>query len=771
MEDKPFTRRGVLSMVNSIFDPLGFIAPITITGKILLRDVTPSGIDWDMPLSYNLEPMWIKWKHSIQNLRTITIPRSYTSMSYSGAKEVSVLIFSDASEKAIAAVSYLRLEDEDGHIRGGFLLGKAKLAPATGHSIPRLELCAAVLAVELAETINTQLDIPVQNMTLFTDSKVVLGYICNKTRRFFTYVSNRVERILNITCPEQWRYVQTDKNPADFATRCTSEVPDINDSVWIKGPTFLLNQIVTRSQTNFDLVNPDNDCEIRHDILVKKTIESSHFIHKFEKFSTWKSLIRALSLLTKVCVRRRLKRTNDVAIRTDVETCVIRTVQESVYSTEINLLKKGQNLPTSSKIICLSPYLDDQGILRVTGRIKMSPLCTNIKHPIIVPPKCHVALLLVRHFHENVHHQGRLLTEATIRNNGFWIIGAKRLVSSVIHKCVTCRRLRGKFQTQYMANLPADRVTPCAPFTFVGVDTFGPWNVVARKTRGGHSESKRWALLFTCLSTRAAHIEVIQEMTSSSFINALRRFVAIRGPVKEFRSDQGTNFVGAIDSIGAQSIFVEHGPVNNYLLESKIVWKFNPPHASHFGGAWERLIGLARRILDAMLLNSHGQKLTHEVLCTFMCEVSAIMNSRPISPISSDPDNPEIISPGMLLTQKCEQLDGICSSTDLKDIYKYQWKYVQVLSNTFWKQWKNGYLQMLQKRSKWYSEQPNLKCGDIVVIKNTDEHRNHWPLGVIKNVFKSDTDSKIRSVEVSIYRDGRHVNYVRPISQLVLLVE
>lgn len=98
-----------------------------------------------------------------------------------------------------------------------------------------------------------------------------------------------------------------------------------------------------------------------------------------------------------------------------------------------------------------------------------------------------------------------------------------------------------------MADLPADRVTPSPPFSAVGVDTFGPWPVVARKTRGGLAESKRWAILFTCLASRAIHIEVVEEMRSSAFINALRRFVAIRGPVREFRSDRGTNFIGALD--------------------------------------------------------------------------------------------------------------------------------------------------------------------------------------------------------------------------------
>jgi hypothetical protein len=322
-----------------------------------------------------------------------------------------------------------------------------------------------------------------------------------------------------------------------------------------------------------------------------------------------------------------------------------------------------------------------------------------------------------------------------------------------------------------MADLPAERLTPSAPFTVVGVDTFGPWNVTARKNRGGLAENKRWAILFTCLSTRSVHIEVVEEMSSSSFINALRRFVAIRGPVKEIWSDRGTNFVGALNDINATGICVEDGLVMKHLRESCIIWKFNPPHASHMGGVWERIIGLARRILDGMLLKTHAHKLTHEVLCTFMCEVCAIINSRPIHPISSDPEKPEMLTPNALLTQKVEPLTGLDRSLNMKDIYKSQWKYVQVLSNSFWKQWKNGYIQTLQKRNKWLDVQPNLKVDDVVLLKDADEHRNQWPVGIVVKVYASDVDNQVRSVEVRVVKNGKCVNYVRPITELVLLIE
>ncbi len=216
-----------------------------------------------------------------------------------------------------------------------------------------------------------------------------------------------------------------------------------------------------------------------------------------------------------------------------------------------------------------------------------------------------------------------------------------------------------------MADLPTDRLSAEPPFTNVGLDVFGPWSVSARKTRGGYAESKRWAVLFTCLNIRAIHIEVIESLNNSSFINALRRFLAIRGPVKQIRSDRGTNFVGACKDLQIPSN-VDEKVVKQFLSNHSCIWKFNPPHSSHMGGAWERMIGLARRILDSMLLQMTSSKLTHEV------------------PVSTDPADPFILIPATLLTQKTGASSVPPGDFVKPDLYKQQWRMVQSLASTFW---------------------------------------------------------------------------------------
>ena len=786
-DDKPYTRRGLLSTVNSLFDPVGFIAPITISGKILLRDVTPSGTDWDEPLSDLHQKKWKEWLVSLHALRDIKIPRMCVPLSLSLAKMYEVHIFSDASELAIAAVAYMKVMDAAGSVHLGFLMGKAKLAPSKGHTIPRLELCGAVLATEIAEILSRQLSIDLTAIRYHTDSKVVLGYIGNLSRRFYTYVSNRVERIHKISSPSQWSYVPTHRNPADSGTRRITSVVDLSESPWITGPMWLRegSDSEEREDDSFPLIDPENDKELKPEVIVQKTsvrASSGLGTKRFERFSTWRSAVRAVTFLRRVARSRKTFSAshNDPHVSTDTtvteyqnaEMFLLKEVQRECFGEEIACLSTGKRLPKTSSIISLCPILDKDGLLRVGGRISRIKgyIPSSETNPVILPKGHHISVLLIRHHHEAVSHQGRHLTEGAVRSAGLWIIGAKRMVTSMIHNCVMCRKLRRGTEYQKMADLPQDRITPGPPFTSVGVDAFGPWQVLTRRTRGGAAHSKRWGILFTCMTTRAVHLEVVEEMTSSSFINALRRFVSLRGPVKLFRSDRGTNFIGATDDLRIDALNVEDGAVQDFLHKSGITWIFNAPHASHMGGVWERMIGLTRRILDSILLDPKTKPLTHETLVTLMAEASAIINARPITQVSTDPDSPMILRPSTLLTGKVDYAPAIADSFDIKDIYRANWKRVQVLADTFWQLWRKGYLQELQTRRKWHEDRPNLKIDDVVLMKDQSAHRNEWPLGIISDTFESD-DGKVRKVSIRTCKDGKSATYVRPINEVVLLID
>lgn len=778
---KPFTRRGVLSTVNSLYDPLGFLAPITIQGRQILRELTGLRDDWDAPLPDNSKAEWCKWKESLQDLQSLQIQRPYTSLSTTNAQKRELCVFADASVKAIASVAYIKVSTSES-TEVGFMFGKTKLAPQSGLTIPRLELCAAVLAVEVAELIVAEMDISFDNIEYYTDSKVVLGYIYNQTRRFYVYVHNRVQRILQSTHPNQWKYVPSELNPADCASRSVTAA-QLSSTTWLEGPAFLLKPSVqVPSPDNYDLVDPTADTEIRPLVATNLTCVTKPTLSptRFEKFSKYSILIRAIART--IHIARSFNHSNQASScrgwhlcqpteeeMAKAKICVIKSVQRECYKEELKCVQEETKIPPSSSLWKLHPILDSDGLLRVGGRIAQSELGIDITHPLIIPARHHLGTLLIRHYHATVKHQGRHFTEGAIRAAGFWLIGAKRSISTALFKCVTCRKLRGKAECQQMGDLPPERMQVAPPFTYVGVDVFGPWDIFTRRTRGGQANSKRWAVMFSCMSTRAVHIELIETMSTDSFINALRRLFAIRGSAKQIRSDCGTNFIGASHELKMDETSLSVKDVKSYLDKQGCSWIFNPPHASHMGGAWERMIGIARRILDSMFQDCKRALLTHELLSTFMAEVCAIMNARPLVPVSTDAESPLILTPSMLLTMKTGPAPPPPGNFEKGILLKEQWKRVQSLADIFWSKWRREYLHTLQLRHKWQNKKHSLKEGDVVLLKDSRAKRNEWPMSIITKTVPG-KDGLVRKVEVTTSQADTKKTFFRPVTEVVLLL-
>ena len=245
-----------------------------------------------------------------------------------------------------------------------------------------------------------------------------------------------------------------------------------------------------------------------------------------------------------------------------------------------------------------------------------------------------------------MQHQGRLLTLNEIRQAGYWIIHGRSAVSNVIHKCVKCRRQRGVTETQKMADLPLERTKETAPFTYTGVDVFGPWYI-----REGRKHVKRYGCIFTCMASRAIHLETLNSMDTDSFICALRRFMYRRGSVRQLRSDRGTNFVGAKGELTQAWNDMNQNQIHNFLLTKDCDWiqfEMNVPHASHMGGVWERQIKSVRSVISALMADL-GDQLDDETLRTLFTEAENIVNSRPLTADVSDPNSLQPLTPMQLL--------------------------------------------------------------------------------------------------------------------------
>ena len=256
-------------------------------------------------------------------------------------------------------------------------------------------------------------------------------------------------------------------------------------------------------------------------------------------------------------------------------------------------------------------------------------------------------------------------------------------------------------------------------------------------------------------------------MTASSFICALRRFFAVRGPSPVLRGDRGTNFVGAKAELDKAWSEQDRKSIATYAAEQNCEWIFNPPHASHFGGIWERQIGTIRRVLNGMFLALGPSQLTHELLVTLMAEVTGIVNSRAIAIVPSDPEQPQPLTPNMLLTMKTKPLTSPPGTFTFQDLYSRQyWRRAQYLADQFWSRWKQDYLQNLQPRPKWNERPRGLEVGDIVSVKE-DTPRNKWHLARVVEAIKSENDGKVRKAKIIMENDGRKI-YLRPTSELFI---
>ncbi|CAH8543715.1 unnamed protein product [Schistosoma margrebowiei] len=334
-------------------------------------------------------------------------------------------------------------------------------------------------------------------------------------------------------------------------------------------------------------------------------------------------------------------------------------------------------------------------------------------------------------------HAGTSQVLAIIRK-WYWIMKATSTVKRVIGMCVTCRRFTMNTGQQLMAPLPACRVQPgWYSFSAVGVDYFGPL-VVKR----GRSLEKRYGCIFTCLQTRAVHIELTHSLNTDSFIMALLRFIGRRGKPAEIYSDNGSNFVGAVSELRRFVQQLNQQKIDKELSARQIQWHFNPPSASHRGEVWERMIRSIRRLL---LLITREQTLTDETLNTYLIEIERILNDRPLTPVVQDANDKLALSPNsLLLLREC---DGIVEEGSIRDKYDKRWKQVNHLANVFWKRWLREYLPSLQKRQKWLVEHRNFQKGDVVIVASDISTRGKWPLGVVEDC-EIDDDGRVRTVVV-----------------------
>ncbi|XP_039546986.1 uncharacterized protein LOC120492801 [Pimephales promelas] len=774
LKDQPATRRGILSVVASLFDPLGFLAPFLLKGKAILQEMCVNGMGWDDPLPDSLRPRWEHWKADLANLEKIEVPRCIVPAGFQRITKREIHHFSDASTKGYGQCSYLRLENEQGDVHCSLLMAKSRVAPLKVTTIPRLELTAAVVSVAVNDMLKEEMNLADAEAYFWTDSQVVLGYINNEARRFHTFVANRVQRIHHSTSPQQWRYIPSDENPADYASRGMS-VDDLVASSWFRGPKVLWKrQIAPPVDVNTQL--PIGDPEVKKaQSLNTQTVQNSCLSNRLTRLSSWSKVIQAVARLLRRVRKDKSSDHSTVAEREDAKSIIIKDLQSQTYAEEIALLRKGKQLSRNNRLYNLDAFVDHDGLLKVGGRLCNSSVPYSIKYPVILPKEHHLTKLLIADCHEKTEHQGKGLTINEIRSRGYWITGVNRAVASFVRRCVGCRKLRRPTEEQKMANLPSERLDPSPPFTYCGMDVFGPF--IIKQSRKSY---KRYGLLFTCFCCRGIHIEMLDDMSTDAFINGLRCFIAIRGAVRLIRCDQGSNFIGAKNEFAKAMTEIDTNRLVTYLAGKQCDFVFNAPHSSHTGGVWERQIRTVRSVLNSTLSLSSG-RLDDSSLRTFFYEAMAIVNSRPLTVDNlNDPKSPEPLTPNHLLTLKTTQALPPPGKFVREDVYaRKRWRHVQYLAEQFWGRWQKEYVSNIATRQRWLTPRRNMQVGDIVLEKADDLPRNEWRLAkVIETVVDKDglvRRAKIRFGDRKLGKDGKRLNKPsivdRPVQKLVLLLE
>nr|XP_044248476.1 uncharacterized protein LOC123002408 [Drosophila takahashii] len=573
------TKRSILSIVARFYDPLGLVGPIITKAKIFLQLLWKEQLHWDESLPASLASAWIAFYDSLSNSPRFTFPRLVVLPD----TQVEVHGFCDASILAYGACIYI-VSRGKGITQSQLLCSRSRVAPLKGMTVPKLELCGAELLAQLINEV-AGMKIFAGRFYCWSDSTTVLSWIRSEPARFTVFVSNRVASIQKLTLTyADWRYIPTKLNPADTLSRGALPSELIGSKLWFEGPAFL-----SKDQASWpvSVISKEPLPELRKRVFLATCpfadlTEGHKFANSFHK------LQRSFGYMFKFHQRTKSSGLT-LADLVGGTRMLVRSIQQvHLWSDLICISEKGQ-VALSSSTSSLNPFVDEFGILRVGGRLKNSTLDFNARHPIILPRSHPVTVAMILYFHERNLHAGPRALLAIIRHQ-YWPVGGRKLVASVVNKCIRCFRAKPRLLQHIMADLPKERLDDGSyTFMITGEDFCGPFYYKSEvRTR---PPIKCYICVFICFATKAIHLELVQDLSSPAFISALQRFISTRCRPREIWSDNATNFVGASNELKRlKELFMSdthQKAVQDFCVADQIDWRFIPPRSPHFGGLWE----------------------------------------------------------------------------------------------------------------------------------------------------------------------------------------
>ena len=747
------TKREVLREASKIYDPLGLLTPVTIRAKILMQELWKRNYSWDQPLSQELQRKWLTLSEDLKTATQTEVSRRYFPSTPTWSANNTLHVFVDASVKAYGAVAYVTNGSET-----SLVMAKSRVAPLKKLTLPQLELMAAVLGARLSSYLQPHLQ--VSTIYLWSDSQIVLHWLSSK-KELKQFVHNRVTEILLTTKNASWNYCPTNENPADLLTRGIPADQLSTPTLWSHGPPWITTNenwptwnpksILLQSTTEKHLeasnastdqpTTDQTDChEPNHGVNEVINLHDFSTIQRLQRVTAW--VLRFANNIKK----KKKKRYGPLSVSEldSAQTLWIVNCQSITYPKELANLqaKTSSRLPLVRQ---LRLFLV-KDVIRCGGRIHNAPLHESTKFPILLPQNQHLTQLIVRDAHERTLHSGVNSTLTYLRQR-YWIPTGRQYVKKIIRRCVTCRKTIGKAYTiPDPPPLPANRTSDTHPFTVTGVDFTG--EIYVKST---HGLSKVYICLFTCANTRAVHLEVVNDLTVPTFIEAFRRFSSRKSLPRIMISDNASTYQSAAEEL----LKLLKSPIlETHLSKHTVQWKFIPKRAPWYGGFWERLIGLTKVALRKVLGRAN---IRLPELQTIVTEIEAILNDRSLTFISSNIDDEQPLTPSHLLygrritalphplTEEDEWSDPTYNEDS--SLVQHLAKVRADLIHHFWNRWRREYLTSLREFHKATGKnEVAVKVGDVVQVHD-ETKRINWRLAIIESLITG-KDGLVRAANI-----------------------
>ena len=731
------TPRMVISHVNAIRDPFGFLTPFTLRAKLLDREMwtrfrsLPQSTRWDQPLPKDLDEKFRGFFIELFDVDKLSFPRCLMPSRNCTAW---LVLFSDSSMEAFGCCAYIRLHAPES-VECRLIAAKSRAWPSEPGdmlTIVRGELQGAVLSMRMSNFIREDSRIVFERVVYLVDSQIVRAMIQKSCHEFQTFIANRVAFIQAHSDPQDWYWTAGSTNIADWTTRGHS-VSQLSEPVWQAGPDFLHQDFESWPvrQDCGNTVLPETRSKVAMVSVHSRPADLASFID-IERFNDYELLIGTTSRILGLFANSPT-RGNSVTERGEAVNFWIVEAQK--------MLATGLSTNRYKRLV---PYRDCNNIWRIKGRTEVEDYM-----PVLLPQNHRFSYLYVLFIHSRAH-TGVSATVSKARD-AYWILGAHRIAKTIRFNCVTCRRLNRQDILQVMAPLPATRTRPSLPFEHIAIDLFGPYplKLPGKVTRGivARSYGKAYGVIFNCLSTRAVYLDVMVGLDTEAFLLVFRRFTTIRGYPASCSSDGGTQIVAADKELRNIVRRFDANRLQDFGIKRGITWTYTSPGSPWQNGCSEALIKSVKRCLSATV--TAKPKVSFCERQTVFFEIANLLNERPIGRHPKNPDDGLYLSPNMLLLGRASSRIPSFppEATDSSNHQKFY--HVQAIADAFWKKWIRDYFPSLVPRQKWHTESRPIAVGDICIVRDLNAVRGQWRLGRVVGLRPCLRDGKVRRVDIS----------------------